>query len=52
LPRPLGLQPVNFLFNALLLAMVQINLFQHGRKINELTFNTELLCNVLASSLR
>ena len=30
--------------------MVRINLFEHGRKINERTFNTELLCNVLALS--
>ena len=52
LPWPFRLQPVNFIFNALFLVMVQINLFEHGRKINELTFNTELLCNVLASSSR
>ena len=46
LPRPLGLRPVNFIFNALFIDMVKIYLFEHGRKINELTFN------VLASSLR
>ncbi len=50
LPQPLGLQPVNFIFNALFLDMVKIYLFEHGRKITELTFNSELLCNVLASS--
>jgi len=40
------LLPVNFIFNALFLDMVKIYLFEHGRKISELTFN------VLASSLR
>ena len=49
LPRPLGLQPVNFIFNVLFLGIMKIYLFKHGRKINELTFITELLCYVLAS---
>jgi hypothetical protein len=49
-PRSLGLQHVNFIFSVPLLAVDKIYLFEHGRKINVLTFNTELLWNVLASS--
>ena len=30
---------MNFIFNALFLDIVKIYLFEHGRKINELTFN-------------
>ena len=36
LPHTLGLQPVNFIFNVLFIAMVKNYLFKHGRKINVL----------------